>query len=247
MAFLDASFRRSIEDIAARPRVAREAAIVVVAGAIVWAGATVVDPRAGWGLAWWALVAAMLITHLGMVEGLDGAPRAGLGLPNLLTLGRAALVPVPALVTGEPAVFAGALVVAFATDVLDGLLARSRDAATRFGVQADATVDIALVVVGAWAAHGAGWLPLWIATLVSVRYLAPPLLAALHYFTRAAPPPSGLFVHGRLPGAAVAVGLVALAAEPLRGAGALLVVAGTLGGLLTAGLSALRAYRQPDA
>lgn len=190
------------------------------------------------------MVALMLMTHLGMVEGPDGEPRTGLGTPNLLTLVRAALVPVPALLTGEPVLFAAVLAGAFATDVIDGRLARSRSSQSRFGVQADATVDIAFAVVAVWAAQGAGWLALWVAVLVSVRYLAPPLLAAVHYFARAAAPPGALFVHGRLPGLAVAAGLLALAAEPLRDVGTVLLVAGAVGGLITAGLSAMRSYRQ---
>lgn len=231
----------------ARPRIARQAAVISAVGLAGWSGAVIVEPSAVWGLAWWAAVVAMVMTHLGMVQGPAGEARRGLGIPNVLTLARAALVPLPALLTGEPAVFATVLAVALATDAVDGRLARSRLLETRFGVQADATVDIALVVVAVWAAQGAGWLALWIATLVSVRYLAPLPLAAAHYFARAAAPPSGLLVHGRLPGIAVAAGLLCLAADPLRDVGAVLLVAGAAGGLVTAGASVVRSYRSPAA
>ncbi len=241
--FLGASFARSWADARARPDLERQALAVGAVGGAAWAAIALAVRSGWWGLAWWALVVAMLWSHLGMVQGPRGEYRGGLGFPNLLTLGRAWLAPLPAFLVGDPWAFAAVLAVAFATDALDGPLARARGRTTRFGIQADAMVDAALVLVAVWSAQGAGWVPLWVAVLVSARYAVSPLLVAIHYFARASAPSPRDYVSGRLPGVAVAVGLLLSAAHELRAAGVILVVVGVVAGLATTGVSASRALR----
>ena len=222
---------------------AREALAWGAAGAAVWAGAIALDPRAAWGLAWWAAVVAMLWWHLGMVEGPDGARREGLGPATALTLGRAWLVPALPLVAGAPWAFATLFAAGALADAADGPVARRRREETRLGAHADGAVDACFALSAAWTAAAAGWLPAWAAALVTARYLVPPLLIAIVYFARAAAPPRQAFVPGRLPGIAVAAGLALAAVEPARAAALALVLVGTAGGAATAALSVRRVRR----
>ena len=185
----------------------------------------------------------MLWWHLGMVEGHHGERRAGLGAANALTLGRAWLVPALPLVAGEPWAFAALVGAGAIADAADGPVARRRGEVTRLGSQTDGAVDACFALSAAWTAAAAGWLPAWAAALVTARYMLPPLLIAVAYFARAAAPPRDAFVPGRLPGAAVAAGLVLAAAEPARPAAVALVVLGVAGGAVTAGVSVRRVAR----
>lgn len=241
--FLGASLRRSAQDARRRPDLARQALAWSGAGAAAWGGAIALDPRAGWSLAWWALVAAMLWSHLGMVEGHDGGHRAGLGPATGLTLARALLVPALPLVAGAPWAFAALVAAGALSDAADGPLARRRGEQTRLGAQADGAVDGCFVLAAAWTAAAQGWLPAWVAAVVSARYLLPPLLIAAAYFARAAAPPREAFVPGRLAGAVVAVGLALAALAPARPVAAALLVLGALAGAVSAGLSVHRVRR----
>ncbi len=107
----------------------------------------------------------------------------------------------------------------------------------------DGAVDTCFALSAAWTAAAEGWLPAWAAALVTLRYLAPPLLIAVAYFARAAAPPRDAFVPGRLPGVAVALGLALSAVEPARTAALALVVAGIAGGAVTAAVSIRRVIR----
>ena len=78
------------------------------------------------GLSGWAVTMAMLDWHLGMLETPDGRPR-NLGAADAATLLRAWLVPA---VADDPSPLINA--VGFATDVLDGQLARASEP-TRLG------------------------------------------------------------------------------------------------------------------
>lgn len=244
--FIAASLRRSGDDARRRPDLAREALVWSAAGALLWAGAIALDPRAAWGLAWWALVATMLWWHLGMVEGPGGERRAGLGVANALTLARAWLVPALPLVAGAPWAFAVLFGAGALADAADGPVARRRGEETRLGAQADGAVDTALALSAAWTAAAQGWLPGWVAVLVTVRYIAPPLLIAVAYFARAAAPPREAFLPGRLPGAAVAAGLVLAAVDGARTVALVLIVAGVAGGAATAAVSVARVARLSD-
>lgn len=184
----------------------------------------------------------MLLTHLGMVEGPAGEPRPSLGIPNVLTLARAGALPALAFLTAEPAAWLAVLLAALVSDVLDGAIARQQGTQTRLGVYLDPSIDVALAIVASLSAAAAGWLPWWAAALVIVRYTLPPLLVGIHYFARAAAPPRGDFVAGRIPGLIVAAGFVlAPLGAPAELSGAI-VGAGAVAGLGTAGVSAWRTF-----
>jgi hypothetical protein len=127
--------RRSAEDARLRPGLLREALAWSVTGGLLWIGLLSIE-RSPWGLTWWAVVAAMLLTHLGMVEGEDGSRRDSLGAPNALTLARAWCVPALPLLTGQPWAFATVVALATASDVLDGRLARAGPNSYRAGCPA---------------------------------------------------------------------------------------------------------------
>jgi phosphatidylglycerophosphate synthase len=168
--FLAASLRRSWEDAWRR----RWALVEVSAGHL-----AVAARRPGpWAAGSWA----MAVTHLGL---LGDAPRR-LGWPNRLTLVRANL---PALAPEAPAWIG---LVALATDLLDGGIARHTADATAFGGYGDALADVAFwswyalrleedialraLCIGVWAAP---------AVVVTAAYLA--LGRAVDY-----PRPAGL-------------------------------------------------------
>lgn len=116
--------RRSILEARERPvAVAEATAIHLAIGALA-------HPH---GRAWLATSWLMTVTHLGMLE-----QRRTLGLPNLLTVARAAL-PAAAHRLG-----AAVPVLALATDFVDGKLARRTGTVTRFGTQGDYLADAAL-------------------------------------------------------------------------------------------------------
>lgn len=241
--FLAASVRRSGEDARRRPDLARQALAWGALGLAPWVALAPVDPRALWGAAWWLAVVAMLLWHLGMVEGPAGERRSALGAPDALTLGRAALVPALPLAAAEPVAFLAVVVAGGLSDALDGPLARRGGRVTRLGASTDGAVDVAFALAAAWTATAAGWLPGWAGPAVSARYLAPPLLIAVFYFARAGAPPREAFLAGRLPGVAVASGLALAAVAPARPAAAVLVAAGLAGGVLTAAVSVARVAR----
>ncbi|MDX6647397.1 MAG: CDP-alcohol phosphatidyltransferase, partial [Miltoncostaeaceae bacterium] len=226
LGFLAASGRRAGERARARPDLAREALLWSAAGALPWGGLALVDARSLWGLGWWALVGAMLWWHVGMVEGPAGEPRSGLGAASALTLARAWLVPALPLLAGQPWAFAAAVAAGGLTDAVDGPIARRRGEVTRLGAHVDASTDVAVALAAAWTAAGEGWVPVWAAPAVTVRYALPPLAIALFYLARAAPPPTAAVVRGRLPGLAVALGLALCPIEAARGPAAALLAAG---------------------
>jgi len=241
--FLRLSCRRSLEDARRRPDLTGPALAWCAAGAVLWAALATLDPQALWALAWWAAVAAMLLAHLGMVEGPAGERRAGLGAANGLTLARAWLVPALPLLAGRPAAFVAVFAAGIASDALDGPLARRRGEVTRLGERTDAAVDLAFMLAAAWAAVASGWLPAWVVALVAARALVPPLLIALVYFARASAPARAAIVRGRHAGAVLAAGLALAAVEQARTAALALVAAGLAGGALAVAASSWRVAR----
>jgi hypothetical protein len=243
--FLARSFERAAAERAARPRLHRQARIVGAAGlapavALAAAGRR---RRAAIAAAWWASVALMLDWHLGMVEGDDGRPLEGLGTPNLLSLARAALVPVlPEL---PPPGLGLALMGAAASDVLDGRLARGRGEVSRLGPWLDGAADSVLLGVAATSAGARGLIPRGVARLVVARQALPWALGAAWYFTRVAPPPAATRAPARLPGALVWTGL-ALAGLG-RPRGGRLAALGAVGGVGALALRVSRAARSAGA
>jgi len=191
---------------------------------------------------WWLLVALMLDWHLGMLERADGRRLQGLGVANVVTLTRAGVV--PALLALSPTALAVALLVAGASDVLDGWWARRRDEVTRLGFWLDGTIDTLVLGVGVAAAARVGLVPSWIAGLVVVRYAFPWLAVAGLYFVHAQGPPGDGHVSGRIPGAALVVGVALAAVHPPAGAG--LAAAGAIGGLIVVFLTTVRSMQLRD-
>lgn len=100
-----------------------------------------------------------------------------LNLPNVLTLVRMLMVPVVvggllAETTSGSVIAAAVFAVAVASDVLDGWLARSRQAVTTFGKVMDPVADKLLVVAAMLALVSLDRLAVWIAMVIIVREFA---------------------------------------------------------------------------
>jgi hypothetical protein len=154
--FLVASQRRTNAERRARPGAARRIRRFVGAGAGAWAALALAgrEPfrrQAGAFAAWWALTWLMLDWHIGMVETEDGRPR-NLGPADACTLARVWLVPAAA---DTPAPWMCAL--AFATDGLDGRLARAAEP-TRIGRDLEGLADWAFAAAALRGAMRRGWL-----------------------------------------------------------------------------------------
>jgi len=242
--FLATSFARARAVRQQRRREHRQALLVGAAGLTGWVAVAPVRPWLALAGALWALlVTAMLDWHLGMLETDDGRPLHRLGLPNLLTLARAATV--PALLVVSPTVLAILLIPVGVSDGIDGPLARRRGEETRLGAWLDGSVDTLVLSAAAVGAARHGLLPWWATALVATRYALPWLVVAFAYFVRAAPPSRVGRISGKAPGLVVFAGLV-LAALRLPG-GAVFAAAGAAAGLATFALSAVRAERPQPA
>jgi phosphatidylglycerophosphate synthase len=238
--FLARSFERARRTRRGRRREHRQAMLVGAAGLAVWAGVASVRPwLALAGALWWLLTVAMLDWHLGMLEDEDGRRLHRLGLPNLLSLARAAAVPV--LPVASPGLLATILIPAGLADSVDGPLARRRGEETRLGVWLDGGVDTLVLSAAAVGAARHGLTPWWAASLVLGRQALPWLFVSLAYFVHAAPPSRAGLVSGKPAGLVLFAGLV-LGALRLHGA-APLVVLGTVGGLTTLAITVVRARR----
>lgn len=107
-----------------------------------------------------------------------------MNLPNSLTIGRLALVPVFVLLlaSGDVAQRWWALavfIVASATDQLDGHIARSRGLVTAFGTLADPIADKALTLGAFVTLSALGEIPWWLTIVIAVRELGITLLRAV--------------------------------------------------------------------
>ena len=236
--FLVRSFERARRTRGERVHEHRE---TLRAGAIGLAAWAAVGPVRPWlalaGALWWLVVIAMIDWHLGMLEDADGGPQHRLGLANLLSLGRAAVV--PALLVVSPTLLAAILIVAGLSDGIDGPLARRRGEETRLGEWLDGSVDTLVLSASALGLARHGMLSWWTAALVAARYAAPWLLVSLAYFVLAEPLERAGSASGKVAGLLLFSGLV-LAAAHLPGA-APLAVLGALGGLVTVTLTVIRA------
>ena len=209
------AFARSLEDALRLPRARRQALIISGLGLAGWCLMLLVTPSAVWGIAWWAFVALMVLTHLGMVDGAPGAD-PGLGLPNLLSLARAWLVPVLIPAAASAVAFAGVLMAALATDGLDGRIARRTGRETRLGKQLDHAIDYALGTLAGALAWAQGWLPGWVGALVILRFALPVVALLAFYFVRADLPPDDLTASDRLAGTIGAAGIIMSPFDPVR-------------------------------
>jgi len=134
--------------------------------------------------AWAAFWIRVISFHMGLVQDADPsggstprAPRASLGLPNVLTLLRILLVPgVGWAILAHARLEAHAtpaLVIIFLvgfSDVLDGVLARLLDWQTPFGRYLDHLADVLMMNAVAITECAAGMLPIWLMVLVVIRY-----------------------------------------------------------------------------
>jgi len=238
--FLARSFARASATRRERRREHRQTLRAGAAGLAAWSA---VAPFRPWlaiaGALWWLLAVAMVDWHLGMLEDDCGRPLHRLGLANLLTLARVALV--PALVAASPALLAALLAPAGASDVVDGPLARRRDEQTRLGAWLDGGGDGLVLSAAAVGAARHGLVPWWAAALVLARHGLQWLAVALAYFLRAEPPARDGVVAARTPGVVLFLGL-ALAALRLPLA-APLVAVGALAALGALARTVVRARR----
>lgn len=241
IAFLAASLVQAGRSRRDRRREHRTVVLMAVAGLAAWAAVAAAGRPglAAVGAAWWLVVLLLLDWHLGMLERPDGRRLSGLGVANVLTLIRAAVVPVlPAL---PPASLGALLVAAGATDVADGYLARRRDECTRLGVWLDGVTDGFVLTVAAVAAARHDRVSPWAAVLVGTRYVLPWVVVAAAYFVHATAPSRHGYVSGRIPGVVLFAG-VSGAAFGVPG-GEVLVVAGAIGGLATFTATVVRSVR----
>jgi phosphatidylglycerophosphate synthase len=236
--FLAQSFARARATRSERAREHRQTLLVGAAGLVVWAAVGGLQPwLALAGTAWWLLAIAMVDWHLGMLEDESGRPLHRLGPANLLSLARAAVVPL--VPVAAPALLAAILIPAGATDAIDGPLARARNEQTRLGAWLDGGGDVFLLSAAAVGAARHDLLPWWAAALVLGRYGLQALAVALAYFVRAQSPRRAASGSGRAPGLALFAGL-ALATLQLPLA-APLVALGALAGLAALTLTVVRA------
>lgn len=239
--FLARSFARARETRAQRPREHRQTVLIGIVGVAAWASALAAGRP--WlalaGALWWLLVALMLDWHLGMLEHPSGRRLDGLGLANLLSVARAAVV--PALVVASPALLAALFIPAGIIDGIDGRVARARNEQSRLGLRLDGGVDGFVIGAAAIGAARTGLLPWWAAVLVLGRHTLQWLIAAVAFSARARAPVRDGFVSGKIPGLVLFAGL-SLAAFHVPGAPAL-VLLGALGGITTLALTVGRSYR----
>ncbi len=183
--FLGASFARARLRRRQRQREHRELVALAGAGLVAWIGVALAGRPALAALAagWWLLVLLILDWHLGMLERPDGRPLHGLGVANRLSLARAGVVRLLAVL--PPIAFAAVLLGAAASDVLDGWLARRLDQVSRLGLWLDGSVDGFILTVAAAAAARSHLLSGWAAAAVLARYLLPWLVVSVAYFVRA--------------------------------------------------------------
>ncbi len=219
--FLVASQRRAGAVRRARPQLARREAAWAATGTVGWVALAAgrVDPfRPAWrsGLVGWALTILMLDWHLGMLETPDGRPR-DLGAADAMTLLRAWLVPAVAHRPGP-----GLCALGFATDVLDGRLARA-SAPTRLGRDLEGLVDVAFTAAALRGARRRGWLGRRVVFAETVRLAAGVGYTLLSYFVRARPPDPGTARAARAIAPLRAVGLLLAGTRHRRTAEALLL------------------------
>ena len=236
--FLAHSFARARKTRAERRRAHRQTVAIGVVGVAAWSAALAAG-RPWLALAggiWWLLVTLMVDWHLGMLEHPSGRRLDGLGLANLLSIARAAVV--PALVVAPPALLAALLLPAGIADGIDGRVARARNEQSRLGLSLDGGVDGFIIGAAAIGAARAGVLPWWAAAFALGRHVLQWLVAAVGFFARTQTPARDGFVSGKIPGLVLFAGLV-LAAFRVPGA-PVLVLLGALGGIVTLGLTAAR-------
>lgn len=93
-------------------------------------------------------------------------------VPNILTVFRLFLVPIFIWAYFRNAVIGGAVfILACATDVVDGFIARKFDAVTKFGMLVDPLADKMMQISAVVCLYISGILPQWIVTILVMKEL----------------------------------------------------------------------------
>jgi hypothetical protein len=221
--FLAASQRRATRVRRERPEVARREAAWAAVGAAAWLGLAALGTqpfrrRAAAGLGGWALTIVMLDWHLGMLETPEGEKR-NLGPADAATLVRAWLIPA---VAGEPSPLL--CTIGFATDLLDGQLARSTRS-TRLGRDLEGLVDAAFSAAALRGMRRASGLNRATTAAETARMALGLAYAVGSYFGRARAPEARVLRAGRAIAPARAAGVVLCASDHGRMGEALVLAA----------------------
>lgn len=247
--FLDTSLRRAAATRRESGTLSRQAGHWMLGGALAtaalrWAivkrGASAPSRRCLTG--WWVTQALMVDWHLGMVQGLDGAPRERLSVADALTLSRAALAPFAGCAAPDAVWFLALLGFAGTTDLLDGRFARRRGP-TRFGRDFDPLADLAFRTAAIHGARRAGWLSRSPAWALAARQGLLVAGAACSWFGRGQRPAMDPARLARWDAPPLIAGLALAALNHRRPAGALLLVAAIIGG--AGSLRVMQAEREP--
>lgn len=234
--FLDASFRRAADTRRQRRALSHQAVRWTLGGALATAAlrrttvnrsAPAPSPRVLAG--WWLGQALMVDWHLGMVQGIDGAPRERLSVADALTLSRAAVAPFAACAPPDAGLFLALLGFAGVTDLLDGRCAR-RHGPTRFGRDFDPLADLAFRTAAIHGARRAGWLsrsPAWALVARQALLVAG---AACSWCGRGHRPPMDPARLARWDAPPLIAGLALAALDHRRPGAALLLAAAIIGG-----------------
>lgn len=178
-----------------------------------------------WAGSWWA----MMRWHLGMVEGPAGETRHALSAADAASTFRLWLAPRLLRVDRDEDVFAVLLMLAGASDVLDGALARS-SGPSRLGRDLDRFADACAWTAAGLAARRAGWISRPATAAVAGRYPAGLGYALWRYLAHGVRPGSTATVAARALGSCSIAALLA-AARVKRPAASRAVAALSLGAL----------------
>jgi cardiolipin synthase (CMP-forming) len=135
------------------------------------------DPAAAvgsvlWTLAGAAVTAGLVVATAGLLRRPDGSELPAPGLPNSLTLLRFVLI-APTVVLLLHGRVAGAVLgygVLALTDIVDGIVARSRGPISRFGVVMDPLADVFSTFALFTAFRCLGLVPGWLYAILIIRY-----------------------------------------------------------------------------
>lgn len=226
--FLAASQRRANRVRRERPELARRERSWAARGWAAWLALAALDRapfrrRMVAGLSGWALTVLMLDWHLGMLETPAGE-RRNLGPADAATLLRAWLVPA---VAAEPSALLCS--VGFATDALDGPLARATQP-TRLGRDLEGLVDAAFAAAVLRGARRGASLSRASTAVEGLRLGAGLTYAVASYFGRARAPDADVLRAGRAVAPVRAAGLI-LAVSGRRRAGEALLWTGSIAGI----------------
>jgi phosphatidylglycerophosphate synthase len=225
--FVGASFDRAQEQRAASRSARSELGALTGSGLLAWAIVAVGGhpTLALVGAIWVAALGLMVDWHLGMLETPDGRRLHSLGIANLLTIGRGAVLPLVLVLDADGLVVA--LVALGLLDVADGAVARARDERTRLGAWLDGSIDTLAVLGLVVGAARVDAVSPWLVALVLGRLATPWVAIGLRSFRDAAPPAAHTIRAGgwaaRAPGLVASAGLV-LALLGYRAGAALMVV-----------------------